>query len=63
MSDERLCGKPAAFRYTWPGNDEAVICEHHSIHLEQIAEAISMHLQLIPIITNERVMCAQKIDD
>ena len=43
-----ICGKPAAFRYTWPGRDEDQICADHAPHLAHVAEAMGLHLQLIP---------------
>ena len=46
---ETVCGKPGAYRYTWPGNDEAEICQEHTAHLRGVARALGLHLQLIPI--------------
>lgn len=43
------CPAPAAYRYTWPGLDEAVICEEHSVHMREAARAMGMLLQLIPL--------------
>jgi len=43
------CGKHASLRFTWPGKDESTICVEHGIQLQRIAEAIGLHLQLIPI--------------
>lgn len=43
------CGRPAAYRYTWPGRDEDVICEEHSGQLRAVAVAMGLHLQLIPV--------------
>ncbi len=42
------CPRPAAYRYTWPGHDEAGVCEEHSGKLRDVAEAMGLHLQLIP---------------
>lgn len=47
--NQEKCGCPARFRFTWPGRDEAGICELHAPKLKAVAEAIGMHLQLIPI--------------
>ena len=47
------CGKPAAFRFTWPGRDEAGICEGHAPALRNIASAIGCYVKLIPIETKE----------
>ena len=43
------CDKPAAYRYTWPGKDEKGTCEEHGLQLLALANAIGMHLQLIPL--------------
>ncbi len=43
------CPEPAAYRYTWPGRDEAGICEEHSGHMRGVARAMGLHLQLIPL--------------
>ena len=48
------CGGLATFTYTWPGRDEAVICVECAEKLTNVANAIGMHLQLIPI-TGESV--------
>lgn len=43
------CELPPAFRFTWPGKDEAVICTIHAAQLANIAAAIDLYLQLIPL--------------
>ena len=43
------CPEPAAFRFTWPGKDEQGICALHAPKLKDIANALGLHLQLIPI--------------
>lgn len=43
------CEEPAAFRYTWPGRDESLICEEHVGKLRAVAAAMGLHLQLIPV--------------
>lgn len=48
--DQQQCAKDAAFRYTWPGEDESYICLDHIHHLRRTAEAIGLQLQLIAII-------------
>jgi len=45
------CGNLGAFRFTWPGEDEAEICVIHAPGILAVAKAIGMHLQLIPIVT------------
>ena len=49
MADERLCGEQAAVRYTWPGRDESVCCMDCALTLQNIANAIGLHLQMIPL--------------
>lgn len=46
---EEICGEHAAFRYTWPGRDESFCCVEHAMGLMNVAGAIGLHLQLIPI--------------
>ncbi len=50
ITDKELrCPNVAAFRFTWPGNDESYICLEHSQKLQATASAMGMHLQIIPI--------------
>lgn len=55
---ETTCGKAAAYRYTWPGRDESLICEEHSGKLRAVATAMGLHLQLIPVEDGE---CSQRV--
>lgn len=43
------CTEAAAYRFTWPGQDENLICERHSQKVQAAAAALGMHLQLIPL--------------
>jgi hypothetical protein len=43
------CPNPPAYRYTWPGQDEAHLCEHHAETLQNIAHAMGFPVQLIPL--------------
>ena len=71
MSDSpKLCGEMAAFRYTWPGKNEAHICVDHAVQLMNVARAISLPLQLIPLyygandpVPTEFPKCQQIIKD
>lgn len=47
--DEPICGEYAVYRYTWPGRDEALICEVHSKMLRGVANAMGLPLQLVPV--------------
>lgn len=43
------CAQPAQYRYTWPGQDESYICQSCSVGLGAIANALGLHLQMIPV--------------
>ena len=43
------CTLSAVFRFTWPGSDEAGICEAHVPKLRAICDAMGLYVQLIPI--------------
>ena len=43
------CDAPPAFRFTWPGRNEAFICSIHALKAKQIAEAMGLHLQMIQL--------------
>lgn len=60
MSNENICGADAAFRYTWPGSDEALVCTTCAIKLKMVANAIGLHLQFIPGVA-ETDTCSQKV--
>ena len=49
MSEEKTCKNPARYRYTWPGDDESLICEKHVAKLAAVAEAMGLYLQIIPL--------------
>lgn len=48
------CEKLAAFLYTWPGKDQAGICEEHAPKARGIAEAMGLYLQMIPVTVVDR---------
>ena len=60
---EKECENKAAYRFTWPGNDESYICEDHSTKLKGVAAAIGLHLQLVPTLGPdiELETCKQKV--
>jgi hypothetical protein len=43
------CDNHATHRFTWPGSDESVICDAHLLNLLGVAEAMGMHVQVIPL--------------
>ncbi len=47
------CKNKAKFRYTWPGRDESVCCESHAVGIKAVANAIGLHLQIIPLSEND----------
>ncbi len=51
------CDRTAAFRFTWPGEDEKVICADHASKLQTIAQSIGLYVQMIPVNT-----CAENLD-
>lgn len=56
------CQNPVAYRYTWPGKDEAYTCATHAHKLKSVANAIGLYVQLLPINENdENKQCEQKI--
>jgi hypothetical protein len=50
------CEYMAAYRYTWPGRDEAGVCLLHAAKLEQVAAVMDLHLQLIPVVVTYRLV-------
>lgn len=57
------CDNEAAYRFTWPGEDESLICEKHVPKLQDVASAIGLALQIIPLSENDRLIgltCNQK---
>ena len=58
-----MCDNPARYRFTWPGQDESVICEDHVDKLLSIAAGIGLYLQIIPLSEKDLEMgliCNQK---
>ena len=47
--NQKECGDPPVYRFTWPGRDEEAICEAHEPKLRAVADALGLHLQLIPL--------------
>lgn len=55
------CGQKAVRRYTWPGRDEAFICQEHLPKLLGVVTAMGMHLQLIPLDEDTPEVCTQQV--
>lgn len=47
--NQQGCENKAAYRFTWPGRDEAGICEDHVEWLEKVVDAMGFPLQVIPL--------------
>jgi len=47
--NQQDCDQLAAYRFTWPGQDEAGICEGHVGTLRSICNAMGMYCQIIPL--------------
>ena len=60
---ENKCPNKAEFRYTWPGKDEAFICQEHAFKMRRIVEAMGMYVQIIPLtpIESEQHTCHQNV--
>lgn len=59
------CEKIAAYRYTWPMNEEKYICEDHVLKLHATAKAMGLYLQIIPMTVSEIISgltCSQIVD-
>jgi rubrerythrin len=59
------CEQLPVFRYTWPGREESFICIEHSVGLANIANALGLFLQLIPLSGDEqlKVNCSQEVKE
>lgn len=65
-----VCGEHAAFRFTWPGREEAFTCVEHAGQLRGVAMAMGFPLQLIPLayragdsMPSEFPTCKQQVSD
>lgn len=47
------CANPPVYRFTWPGCDEAAICNEHAGKLRTVADVLGLHVQLIPLEESE----------
>ena len=58
-----MCKNQAEYRYTWPGRNETLICTKHAEKLKAVANAIGLHLQMIPLsqkYLEMKLTCTQK---
>lgn len=49
------CDNPPAFRFTWPGRDEACICVIHALQMEAIKGAMGLYVQMIPLTPDDYI--------
>lgn len=49
--NQQGCDAEAEYRFTWPGQNEAGICEPHSRKLCAVASAMGLPLQLIKLVS------------
>ena len=47
--NQKGCDEAATHLYTWPGRDQAGTCDTHRAQIENICEAMGLHVQFIPI--------------
>ena len=60
-TETNTCPHAAAYRYTWPGRDESFICTEHVKKLTDIADAMGLPLQVIPLDYPHPHTCQQKV--
>jgi len=53
LCNQKGCGELAVYRFTWPGQNEAGVCERHSKAVTNVANAMGCYIQLIPLDTQE----------
>lgn len=59
---KQQCPNPGAFRFTWPGRDEAFICATCVEKLKAVAAAMGLYLQIRPIPEDEQWQCDQIVE-
>lgn len=50
---QKDCKNYARHRFTWPGRNESFICEEHVYKLKDVAEAMGLPLQVIPLTSED----------
>lgn len=50
---QKDCKNYARHRFTWPGSNESFICEEHVYKLKDVAEAMGLSLQVIPLTSED----------
>ena len=58
-ADRKTCDSKATYRFTWPGQDESFICEHHATWLKRVAKAMGLHLQVAQLGDDVDEICQQ----
>ena len=49
LCNQHGCSSAAVGRFTWPGREEQGICQAHLPQLLGVADAIGLHLQVVPL--------------
>jgi len=60
-----MCKEMAKYRFTWPGDNESLICEKHVGQLNALADAMGFHLQIISLSEKDlelNLICHQEGD-
>jgi hypothetical protein len=60
--NQKGCENPAAFRFTWPGKDEAGICAIHAVKMQGITRAMGLYVQTIPLTVDDYIRPAPPAD-
>ena len=53
MKEKKRCTELAKYRFTWPGDDESLICDKCVGQLKSVPTAMGSHLQIIPLSEND----------
>ncbi len=51
--EPKECGNLANMRYTWPGKNEVVVCIECAMTARNVANAIGLWLELIPVTSHD----------
>lgn len=60
MSEQ--CQNPGAYKYTWPGRNEAYACKVHAAEVRALANMGGLYIQIRPIPEDEQWQCEQRYD-
>jgi hypothetical protein len=49
ICQQYLCSRAAAYRFTWPGERSALVCQYHSHKVKNLSSAMGWQVDLVPI--------------